>query len=122
MAVDTRGQGAGDCGVEVQRATDGDLALASLTHCSAKTLSGPVRSAACLCASGRPPCHRNCLPDTCHARRTAPSPRRVNCYNLYDGAVPFGGYKESGVGREKGEYALSAYTQVGAGLGVAVHV
>lgn len=36
----------------------------------------------------------------------------VNCYNLYDGAVPFGGYKKSGVGREKGEYALSNYTQV----------
>ncbi|EFJ51086.1 hypothetical protein VOLCADRAFT_73567 [Volvox carteri f. nagariensis] len=36
----------------------------------------------------------------------------VNCYNLYDGAVPFGGYKESGIGREKGEYALSNYTQV----------
>ncbi|GLC44109.1 Aldehyde dehydrogenase 2 member B7, mitochondrial [Pleodorina starrii] len=36
----------------------------------------------------------------------------VNCYNLYDNAVPFGGYKESGIGREKGEYALSNYTQV----------
>ncbi|KAG2485836.1 hypothetical protein HYH03_015419 [Edaphochlamys debaryana] len=36
----------------------------------------------------------------------------VNCYNLYDNAVPFGGYKESGIGREKGEYALSNYTHV----------
>jgi hypothetical protein len=27
-------------------------------------------------------------------------------------AVPFGGYKDSGLGREKGEYALSNYTQV----------
>ncbi|WIA40484.1 hypothetical protein OEZ86_013838 [Tetradesmus obliquus] len=36
----------------------------------------------------------------------------VNCYNLYDSAVPFGGYKDSGLGREKGEYALSNYTQV----------
>jgi len=36
----------------------------------------------------------------------------VNCYNLYDSAVPFGGYKESGIGREKGEYALSSYTRV----------
>ncbi|PKY04590.1 aldehyde dehydrogenase [Aspergillus campestris IBT 28561] len=32
-------------------------------------------------------------------------------------AIPFGGYKQSGVGRELGEYALSAYTQV-----KAVHV
>jgi aldehyde dehydrogenase (NAD+) len=36
----------------------------------------------------------------------------VNCYNVYDAAVPFGGYKDSGLGREKGEYALSNYTQV----------
>lgn len=27
-------------------------------------------------------------------------------------AIPFGGYKQSGIGRELGEYALSAYTQV----------
>jgi acyl-CoA reductase-like NAD-dependent aldehyde dehydrogenase len=26
--------------------------------------------------------------------------------------VPFGGYKSSGIGRDKGEYALEAYTQV----------
>ena len=36
----------------------------------------------------------------------------VNCYNTADNAVPFGGYKQSGVGREKGEYALEHYTQV----------
>lgn len=36
----------------------------------------------------------------------------VNCYNIYDAAVPFGGYKDSGIGREKGEYALHNYTQV----------
>lgn len=27
-------------------------------------------------------------------------------------AIPFGGYKQSGIGRDLGEYALSAYTQV----------
>lgn len=27
-------------------------------------------------------------------------------------AIPFGGYKQSGIGRELGEYALTAYTQV----------
>jgi aldehyde dehydrogenase (NAD+) len=36
----------------------------------------------------------------------------TNCYNVYDAAVPFGGYKDSGLGREKGEYALKNYTQV----------
>ncbi|EFN60072.1 hypothetical protein CHLNCDRAFT_133364 [Chlorella variabilis] len=36
----------------------------------------------------------------------------VNCYNVYDSAVPFGGYRLSGVGRDKGEYALENYTQV----------
>ncbi|GAB4814563.1 hypothetical protein N2152v2_001609 [Parachlorella kessleri] len=36
----------------------------------------------------------------------------VNCYNCFDIAVPFGGYKSSGIGRDKGEYALECYTQV----------
>jgi len=33
----------------------------------------------------------------------------VNCYNNFDAATPFGGYKESGVGREKGSEALKNY-------------
>lgn len=33
----------------------------------------------------------------------------VNCYNIFDNATPFGGYKDSGVGREKGEDALKNY-------------
>src|SRR5213080_4440810 len=36
----------------------------------------------------------------------------VNCYNVFDPAAPFGGYKESGYGRELGRYALDLYTQV----------
>eukprot|EP00951_Prasinocladus_malaysianus_P047703 scaffold651602_cov53-Prasinocladus_malaysianus.AAC.1 len=36
----------------------------------------------------------------------------VNCYNVFDDALPFGGYKMSGIGRDKGEYALENYTQV----------
>ncbi|WP_018132294.1 aldehyde dehydrogenase family protein [Effusibacillus pohliae] len=36
----------------------------------------------------------------------------VNCYNAFDAAVPFGGYKQSGFGREMGSYALELYTQV----------
>ncbi|WP_269410011.1 aldehyde dehydrogenase family protein [Lentibacillus daqui] len=36
----------------------------------------------------------------------------VNCYNLTNAAVPFGGYKESGFGREMGSYALENYTEV----------
>jgi len=34
----------------------------------------------------------------------------INCYNVFDNATPFGGYKESGVGREKGQEALKNYT------------
>ena len=37
---------------------------------------------------------------------------RVNCYNVLSAATPFGGYKMSGSGRELGEYALNAYTEV----------
>ena len=36
----------------------------------------------------------------------------INCYNVFDAAVPFGGFKMSGIGRELGEYALSNYTEV----------
>jgi aldehyde dehydrogenase (NAD+) len=36
----------------------------------------------------------------------------VNTYNYYDPGLPFGGYKESGFGRERGHYALEEYTQV----------
>ncbi|KAI0153951.1 aldehyde dehydrogenase [Pestalotiopsis sp. NC0098] len=35
----------------------------------------------------------------------------VNSYNMLHTAVPFGGFKESGIGRELGEAALSNYTQ-----------
>src|SRR5947209_5871872 len=36
----------------------------------------------------------------------------VNCYNVFDPSSPFGGYKESGYGRELGRYAVDLYTQV----------
>jgi aldehyde dehydrogenase (NAD+) len=35
----------------------------------------------------------------------------INAYNLYDPALPFGGYKESGFGRDQGRDALEKYTQ-----------
>ncbi|EPX70752.1 aldehyde dehydrogenase [Schizosaccharomyces octosporus yFS286] len=35
----------------------------------------------------------------------------VNCYNLLHHQIPFGGYKESGIGRELGSYGLTNYTQ-----------
>jgi phenylacetaldehyde dehydrogenase len=35
----------------------------------------------------------------------------VNCYNIFDAALPFGGYKQSGWGREMGEEALQLYTE-----------
>jgi aldehyde dehydrogenase (NAD+) len=36
----------------------------------------------------------------------------VNCYDVFDAAAPFGGFKMSGQGRELGEYALELYTEV----------
>ena len=36
----------------------------------------------------------------------------INTYNMTDNALPFGGYKESGFGRELGRAALDAYTQI----------
>jgi len=36
----------------------------------------------------------------------------INCYDNFDMACPFGGFKQSGWGREKGEYALENYTAI----------
>jgi aldehyde dehydrogenase (NAD+) len=36
----------------------------------------------------------------------------VNCYHVLDTRAPFGGFKQSGIGRELGEYALHEYTEV----------
>jgi len=35
----------------------------------------------------------------------------INCYNVFDAALPFGGYKESGWGREMGHEVLEQYTE-----------
>jgi phenylacetaldehyde dehydrogenase len=36
----------------------------------------------------------------------------INCYNVFDNALPFGGYKQSGWGRESGHAVLEMYTEV----------
>jgi aldehyde dehydrogenase (NAD+) len=36
----------------------------------------------------------------------------VNCFDVFDAGAPFGGFKQSGIGRELGEYALQNYTEV----------
>ena len=35
----------------------------------------------------------------------------INCYNIFDAALPFGGYKQSGWGREMGHEVLDHYTE-----------
>jgi aldehyde dehydrogenase (NAD+) len=54
--------------------------------------------------------------DITKAHRIAASLRAgtvwVNCYDVFDAAAPFGGFKQSGMGRELGEYSLELYTEV----------
>jgi phenylacetaldehyde dehydrogenase len=53
--------------------------------------------------------------DTSKAHRLASRIRAgtvwINCYNVFDAALPFGGYKQSGWGREMGKEALELYTE-----------
>ena len=51
---------------------------------------------------GPPHCRRSCERGTVW----------INCYNVFDAALPFGGYKQSGWGREMGHDALEMYTEV----------
>ena len=46
------------------------------------------------------------------ARRLQAGTVWINTYNIYDTAAPFGGYKQSGFGREMSMHALEHYTQV----------
>jgi len=54
--------------------------------------------------------------DIAKAHRTAAQLRAgtvwINCYNVFDAALPFGGYKQSGWGREMGHEVLELYTEV----------
>ncbi len=36
----------------------------------------------------------------------------VNTYNMFDSGVPFGGFKQSGYGRDNGKYAIDVFTEV----------
>jgi phenylacetaldehyde dehydrogenase len=45
------------------------------------------------------------------AKRIKAGTVHVNTYHVYDAALPFGGYKQSGWGREMGEEVLSAYQE-----------
>lgn len=54
--------------------------------------------------------------DVAKAHRIASSVRAgtvwINCYDVFDAAAPFGGFKMSGIGRELGEAALANYTEL----------
>jgi aldehyde dehydrogenase (NAD+) len=46
------------------------------------------------------------------ARRVRAGTVWVNCFDVFDAAAPFGGFKSSGIGRELGEKSLDNYTEL----------
>jgi phenylacetaldehyde dehydrogenase len=46
------------------------------------------------------------------ARRIRSGTVWINCHNVFDASLPFGGYKQSGRGREMGEEVLHNHTEV----------
>ena len=54
--------------------------------------------------------------DVCRAHKVARALKAgtvwVNCYNNIDPISPFGGYKQSGIGRELGRHSIELYTQI----------
>jgi len=46
------------------------------------------------------------------ARRLRAGTVWVNCYDVFDAAAPFGGFKQSGVGRDGGSFGLHAYSEM----------
>ena len=46
------------------------------------------------------------------ARRISAGVVWINCFNAFDDSAPFGGYKESGWGRDLSSHALEKYTQI----------
>ncbi len=36
----------------------------------------------------------------------------INCFDVFDAGAPFGGFKQSGIGRELGEYGLQQYSEI----------
>jgi len=46
------------------------------------------------------------------ARRIRSGTVWINCHNVFDASLPFGGYKQSGWGREMGEEVLHNYTEI----------
>jgi gamma-glutamyl-gamma-aminobutyraldehyde dehydrogenase/4-guanidinobutyraldehyde dehydrogenase/NAD-dependent aldehyde dehydrogenase len=47
-----------------------------------------------------------------HRTRAARGMVYVNCYDADDITVPFGGYKQSGIGRDKSLHAFDKYTEL----------
>ena len=47
-----------------------------------------------------------------YAKRVKAGTVWVNCYHVVDTTTPFGGFKQSGQGRENGEAALEHYTEL----------
>jgi len=77
----------------------------SLFHANSKSISHPCLNSASDGIFSRDSAHKV-------ARRLRAGTVWVNCYNVIDPISPFGGYKQSGIGRELGKHSIDLYTQI----------
>ena len=92
----------------------GDLRPGGLRHALRRRRPRPHREAATTPTTAWPPASGRATSASRTSWRASSRPARCGstCHNVNDVALPFGGYKQSGWGREMGHEAIELYTEM----------